>query len=275
MTVIISPTLVIPNASGADIADGRNPIIGYKNIITTGNLVTTTQDASYPTINLANVFTNLKWKGTSVIANEFVTILNGEVADLDYIAIAKHNLGSAEIQVSVEYLASVGPDVWTELIPAALLVDDGPALWRFPKLAYLGLRLKMLPGLAPPSLGVIMCGELLVVQRRIFVGHAPVTYNVQTKVANGKSENGEFLGRIVLSEMSRTAASLKDLTGQWVRTELSPFLIYARANPFFFAWRPSEYPEEVGFCWLTNDPAPANTRPTVRMQVTLEMSGVT
>lgn len=276
MSVVISSSYVIADsASGGGVINSNNPVIGWNNIITSSNLTTTTEDPDFPATNLLTNSTNLRWKGGDTEADEYITVLNPDLMDLDYIGIARHNLGSERIPVSVEILESTGPDVWTEIVEDVLLPDDGPAVFRFEKAAYLGVRLRMQVDFEEPIIAVVYCGELLVLQRRIYVGHAPINYNVDTRVANGMSESGDFLGRIVLTEATQTQLSLVNLTPDWVRTYLVPFLKFARSDPFFMAWRPSDYPREVGYCWMTNNPQPQNQRSRGHMQVTLEMGGVT
>jgi hypothetical protein len=121
---------------------------------------------------------------------------------------------------------------------------------------------------------VVYCGKLLVLQRRIYVGHTPGNYGRTSKVINAKSENGSFLGRIVLNEMTKTSVALENLTPDWYRTYFDPFVTAAREDPFFWAWRPSSYPAECGYAWLTNDPKPNNSLPNGMMQVSFEISGI-
>lgn len=493
MSVVISSNYVIaPTSTNGGIINGNNPVIGWDNIIgVNGTVSTTTEDPDFPASNLNTNSTHLRWKGGVTESDEHITILNTGAMDLDYIAIARHNLGSEQIPVSVDHsqvvdsftkillhfngtdgstvitdsspspktwtaagnaqidtaqsrfgggsclldgtgdwvstpdhsdfilgtndftidcwfncnkaggvdadlagqtggaaantsffidrsatnvmrlfvsdgagftvvngttqftnasnpgwhhLAAVrvgnilrlfidgiqeGGDVafsasipnvtgsptvgrrgdstnnpwvgwidefrlsigiarwianfntpvteaeWVELVEDVILPNDGPAIFRFPKLAYTSVRLRMQVDLEEPIVAVVYCGELLVLQRRIYVGHAPINYSVETRVANGMSESGDFLGRVVLGEATSTQLSLVNLTPDWMRTYLAPFLEFARSDPFFMAWRPEEYAYEVGYCWLTNDPKPVNQRSRGHMQVSLEMGGVT
>jgi hypothetical protein len=225
---------------------------------------------------MANPSTNLRWEGelSSPEADEHVTVAVNSVDLLDYLAIARHNLGSAQIAVSVEYLdTDASPDTWVELIAPVMLPNDGPALFRFPPQGVGSIRLRMQPGSEAPTIAVMHVGALLVVQRRLYVGHTPMPYGRTTKVTNARSESGNFLGRIVLNQMTGTAASFKNLTPAWYRTYMEPFLSVAQEQPFFFAWRPGSYPLEVGYGWMTNDPKPVNQRTNGMMSIELQMAG--
>lgn len=278
MSVVISTSYVLSNSvSGGGVITADNPLIGYDNIVTTGNINSTTADADYPHTNLANPATHLRWQGevASPAVDEYLTITNAGEADLDYIAIARHNLFTAQIAVSVEYLdVDASPDEWVELIAPVILPNDGPALFRFPKLAYAGIRLRLQPGTAAPTVAVLYCGALLVLQRRLYVGHGPISLNRETMHATHRSVAGNFLGRIVLGRKTGTAVALQNLTPEWYRTYMAPFVRAAEEAPFFFAWRPSSYPNEIGYAWLTSDPAPTNQRTNGMMQVDLQLEGV-
>ena len=145
---------------------------------------------------------------------------------------------------------------------------------RFEPDAYVSIRIRLQPGSAAPTAAVVYVGKLLVLQRRIHGGHTPINYGRTTKVTNARSENGSFLGRIVLAEVTTTSVSLQNLTPDWYRTYFDPFVTAAREQPFFWAWRPSDYPAECGFAWLTNDPVPTNHLANGMMQVSFEMGGI-
>jgi hypothetical protein len=89
-----------------------------------------------------------------------------------------------------------------------------------------------------------------------------------------RSVNGNFLGRIVLGRKVATQVNLQNLTPDWYRTYMAPFVLAAEEIPFFFAWRPSSYPNEIGYAWLTSDPKPVNQRTNGMMQVDLALEGV-
>jgi hypothetical protein len=278
MSVIISSSYVITeSASGGGTINADNPVFGWHNLVTASNVAATTAASGFPASNLANPSTNLRWEGelSSSEADEYLTVTLGSVDPLDYLAIAKHNLGSAQIPVSVEYLdIDASPDAWEELIAPVLLPNDGPALFHFPPQALDSIRLRMQPGTAAPTIAVMHVGALLVVQRRLYVGHTPMPYGRTTKVMNARSESGNFLGRIVLNQMTGTQASFKNLTPAWYRTNMDPFLRAAQEHPFFFAWRPGSHPLEIGYAWMTNDPKPVNQLANGMMSIDLQMAGV-
>lgn len=278
MSVVISSSFVVsPSVSGGGTINADNPLIGWHSIVADATISTTTEEAEFPADFMANPATHLRWVGqlASPAVDEYVTVTNPDLVDLDYIAIARHNFFTAQIPVSVEYLdVNSSPEAWVELIAEVLLPNDGPALFRFPKLPYAAIRLRLQPGTAAPTIAAVYCGALLVLQRRVYVGHTPIPYGRELMIANHRSVAGNFLGRIVLGKKTKTAANLQNLTADWYRANMEPFLQNAQERPFFFAWRPSSYPYEVGYCWLVNDPMPKNQLANGMMQVDLQMEGV-
>lgn len=184
-----------------------------------------------------------------------------------------HNGASAAIAVA-ELQIFEADQTWVELVPAELPTDDDPLILQFDPQVLLQVRLRMQTGTEIPEAAVMYAGKLLVLQRRIYVGHTPITFGRRTTITNGMSESGQFLGRIVMGQFLVTEVSLQNLTPSWYRANMDPFVQAAREEPFFFAWRPGGYPEEVGYAWLTGDPSPVNSRSNGMMEVQLQMSGV-
>lgn len=267
MAIVISDLLTIeaPN----------NPVIGYDNLLTSSNVTTTTEDASHPAAYLANPSTALYWLGeeTSPSSDEYITIALETEQLVDYVAIARHNFGTAEIEVSVEVLGG-SPETWDEIVSGAVPSDDTPLVFRIEPQAIRSVRIRLLPGLEAPRAAVIYTGTLLTLQRRIYVGHTPITLGRKSDVVTGMSESGNFLGRIILNETNETSFSLENLTPDWYRTYFDPFVEAAISKPFFVAWRPDSYPNEVGFVWCTDDIAPDNSAPNGMMSVGFKVRGV-
>lgn len=275
MTVVISSAVVL---SPDEDTDGNNGYIGYENLVTTANVAADSSDANYPDNNLANPSTHLRWESDST-ADQYITVTLTGLRETDYMAIARHNMGTEQITLSVEGYTGLdtgGSPDWGEIIAEFIPADDQPILMRFDSDAYIGVRLKMqLPtGASEPTIGVMYVGTLLVLQRRLYVGHAPLPYQRRTRFLSARSINGQFLGRTILGEQLGTNIELKNLTPTWFRTYLDPCLDAIRTDPFFFAWRPGDYPLEVGYCWLASPSTPVNTLPNGMMAVDIAVEGL-
>jgi hypothetical protein len=162
---------------------------------------------------------------------------------------------------------------------SVVLDDDDPVIFRFDSQDATGVRLKITTSgesAEPPELAVLYVGELLVMERslRLNTDHVPMIYGRRTNAVNGMSENGQFLGRIVLSEHRESKAQFQWLTDDFYRDTIDEFLDAAQETPFFFAWSPQEYPEEVSYAWLTNNAEPEVDPTTRRVHLDLEMRGI-
>lgn len=125
-----------------------------------------------------------------------------------------------------------------------------------------------------PKINVIYFGEVLEMQRGLYGGHSPITLSRSTQIRPNVSNKGQWLGRSIIRNSLNTSFSWKNLTADWYRENFDLFVLSARRYPFFIAWRPHEYPEEIGYCWTQNDIIPSNTGVKDFMQVSVDVSGI-
>ena len=262
MSVYISQALALTLAATTDNDAG---IIGYDNLLTITNVAATSEAVNYPATNLANPSTASFWR-SAVTTTQYVTV--NATGTADYVGLARHNLTAATVSVE-----AYDGSTWNEIFAEQVLGSNAPAMLRFTSTAASGFRLKIQNATAAPEIAILYVGELLELQRRIYVGHTPITYGRQTTVQSGQSESGNYLGRVILQERLSTSVQLENLTPNWYRETMEPFVIAAKSQPFFYSWRPTTYPEEVGFCWLTNDAVPVNQRANGMMSIGLDMGG--
>jgi hypothetical protein len=267
--IVISSAIVL-----ADAADGLSldhPVIGWHNVVQADSIVASVApEANYPKTNLANPATHLEWRSTTAV-EQYLVFDTNEVDQIDYLAVARHNFFSAEITVSVEGFIAGN---WVEIVEEFMPPDDGPLLCRFAAQSLSSLRLRMQAGSAAPRAAVVYVGKLLVVERKVYVGHTPMPHARKSSIINGRSESGNFLGRIVLGSWRESTVPLSLISPAWYRTYMDPFLAVAKDTPFFFGWRPQSYPRESGFGWLTDDPMPTPTGPSNLIAFDLKVGGV-
>jgi hypothetical protein len=260
------------------------PIIGYNNIASAGTVTATSEADGYPASNLGNPSTALRWLAADEgsppappAADQYLTVTIDQVDPVDYVGIAVHNLGTGQHVVSVEGSIGGSPE-WFELVEESIQANDDPIVFRFTPQSLTGIRLRIQPSQATvptvPYVAVMYVGKLLVLERGTHADHVPINLGRTTRVMNGKSETGNFLGRVVLSESRSTSFAVKHLTQTWYRQKFDPFVVAAQEIPFFFAWRPQAHPGDVGFVTLTNDVQPSRSFDTGRFSVTLNLNGV-
>ena len=286
MTVVISDDLVLASVQEFD-AD--NPIIGWQNLVTTGNITSlnpntlgTVEDPNYPTINLANTSTDQRFQ--QLTAGEDIAIdisLNG-TQNVDYVGIAGHNFGTLARSLRVYGATTVdgsGDPVYSAITQEVIPGNDSPLLWRFASAAYLAIRVIAQTTLSTPATdvayaAVLYVGELLVLERKIQVAFTPITMGRKADVITNVSERGRFLGRTVIGSWRETRAAIGFMSPDWYRENMDPFVENSITEPFFFAWAPVSWPLEVGYVWTMDIPMPEIQDPTGILRIVLDLQGI-
>jgi len=266
--IILSQSLVV---SPASIFDARRPVIAWQNLAVASAITVDSEEAAHPGVHLANPVTTEYWRSGTTIEQLITVELTG-TDPIDSLAVARHNFASGEIVGSVEGLSGDDGAVWEELVEPTSFGDDRPVLFRFPPSLLIGIRLRLVPTAVAPQAAVLYVGKLLVLEQGVQVGHVPIPYARERNIIVGRSEAGEFLGQIQSGGSRRTKADIKNLTPEFCRLVMDPFL--KEMPPFFWAWAPEKYPDEVGFAWCTNDPKPVPSQLAGYSDVTLEMDAL-
>lgn len=156
--------------------------------------------------------------------------------------------------------------------------DDAPILMLDDVRSARRLRLRLtgvLDPLRPPRLAVVYAGQALAMQREVDGnGFAPLTLSRETELTQPLSRGGQFLGQNFKRFGVKGEAAFSHLDPDWYRTNFDPFVRHARRQPYFFAWWPAEYPQEVGFVWNGTDIAPSYMGVRDWMQVRWAMHGI-
>lgn len=216
------------------------------------------------------------WQPTALPATWELDL--GQARDFDYIGIAGHTLGSCGASILVETSdGSLGgspeEQVWetfsAEVNPgtdAPLMFLDDSVFKRYVRLTIEGVG-------DIPVIGVVYVGEVLKMQRSIYGGHSPMNLSRETELHRALSRRGKFLGQGFRSHGTVGDASFRHLTPDWYRENFDPFVKHARSKPFFFAWRPEDYPNEVAYALCPSDISPSNMGVHNFMEVSFRMRG--
>jgi hypothetical protein len=246
--------------------------IGYRNILTRENTTASFEDADHPILNLVNNTTNQYWEATGT-TEEWVKVADASANTVDYFALAKHNLGSTGATIKLQ--KSVDGTTWVDVTTEVMPGDDYAIMYRFTAVAANFWRLLITPGTAAPIIAVMHLGRLLVLQRNIYGGHTPFTLGRWANTIAGSSENNQLLGRVTKARGLKSNVNLKNLTPEWYRTNMDPFVEAAMENTYFFwAWRPASYPNEIGYAGLDGDVDVSNMGVKDLMQMSFALKGV-
>lgn len=269
MAIYITKGLYTSGALESDDFTADNPIIGFDNEVVLGGITATSEDTGHPATNTANNSTAEYWE--SLIDTVQYLEFNITSTAIDYVGIAAHNL--AGMTYEIEYKVGAG-GTWTAVDSPLVPQDNSAIMWYFTAITADYWRIKITPLSGTyPKIGVVYIGQVTRLQRRVYVGHTPVTYGRKTNVATGMSENGDYLGRIVKNRVLNTSVKQENVTASFYRSTVEPFVKHAdvESKPYFFAWRPSSYPVEVGYCWNTSNIVPSNQRSNGMMDFTINL----
>lgn len=273
MPIVISQALVL-----SELVDGGAdaPLIGWQNFVTSTNVSADEEDADYPASNLGNPSTALRWQAETTGEQYIEFTLSGTDA-VDYVGIARHNLGSGQVTVSVEISDGDSPANWTEVAPEFIPARDDALVIRFDEEQPPAIRIRLQPGSVVPFMAVVYVGKLLRLPRGVQPGLVPTIWAASDDVVAAESEAGDYLGAIVLRESLQTSVQVMWLDYTWWLTNMPGFIAHARQRqPFFFAWLPASYPNDVGYAWTQNDirPEAHNMRTGYKVHVTLDLKAV-
>lgn len=241
MSIIIDGSLTNPDY----------PRVCYNNLSAAATITASSEATDFDKENVQDGLTSTFWKPTS--QDSYLEFDMGSATEIDYIGIAGHNCGTQGNTVLIDYWD--GAD-WQN-IDSVSPSDDTVILFLFETANYTKFRVQFTGG-SVPSVACIFMGVQLVMQRQIYGGHTPIIFAKQNVIRPNISEKGHYLGRSVVRGGAFLSADFSNLTAAWVRNNILPFIEDAVDNPFFFAWRPTSYPDEVCYCWTDGDLSASN-----------------
>lgn len=250
----------------------NSPVLAAQSSIGPSDIASVTSEkADHPASNMVNDATFLRWESTNRAQQVLIFDIPG--GNIDYLAIAKHNLGSVNAELAVAVDDGTGFE--TISVPAEV-TDDSPIMYVFNRDAYTRVRLIVRNGDAGVAykIGVLKIGRRVDVRGTIYVGHSPAPLNRSISAYDAFSEGGEFLGRTLTGKTSATTVDLVDLNPAWYRANIDTFFSQAEDTAAFFFWRPGDRPTEGIYGVVTTNPNPSNQRPNGMMQVNLSIKGI-
>jgi len=254
-----------------DPVDPNNPRIGYHNVVESASAAASSAATGFPVTNLQNDLTFLYWVAADTSAQTLTFTLSA-AAELSYVGIARHNLGTVGATYELEGSAN-GVD-WTSVAGPQAPTDDGIIVHEFDPVSYQYWRLSLGAASEAIEIAVVYLGQILTLERRIYVGHTPLPFGLKSVVSTNRSESGQYLGRVIRRQFYETSIDLENMEPDTMRTEIQPFIDSIADRAFFWAWRPAAYPAEVGFVWAMGDVNPANQRANGMMQWNAAIQGI-
>lgn len=258
--------IVLSRFVEVDEADGNKPVLAWQNYVQPSNI-------SIESGKTANLLENLADDATDRYAEIeetdpfYLEVVTGGAA-VNCVGFARHNLPpGSEIKVTVvvgavEYTSRDWSAIGSRQVIFFIIPEGRPdsVLVHFRGMS------------SAVRLAVLFVGKTLRFQRKLYVGHTPITFGRRRQIVGGVSESGQLLAPIIRREWVETAISLQHLTPDWYRESLDPWIANGRFA--FFAWRPETYPNEVAYVQIVGDPQVSNQLPNGMMQVTINVRGI-
>lgn len=220
----------------------ENVLQGYNSITDTGPTGTA--------INAIKPNTWERWK-FSTAANTLIIDFSTAV-DFDTVCIASHNLSNAGATIAVYYEPEPG-GVFLELDTKTPTNNEPICFYSETLLDALTIEIRITGASGVPQIGYVSAGESLQMQRPFFNGHIPITDGDVTEYYSNRTESGEIIGQHIRRQGYQTTADWRYIDDTWYRTYFDPFKKAAKLTPFFFMWNLLEYPDDVGFCRISQD----------------------
>jgi hypothetical protein len=129
-------------------------------------------------------------------------------------------------------------------------------------------------GDAPSRIAVLRAGLITTMERKPTGGWSPITMAYSDQLMQSMSRGGQFLGQSFRRKGAASTVSFKHLSAAFVRNTFQGFSNHARSKPYFFAWEPLAYPNEVGYVWSGKAIVPRYSGFSDLMDVSWDMQGV-
>lgn len=255
------------------------PIVGFLGIDNV-TLNSGSTSGEFPLDNLLNSFTHLRWRDDGDGRQVHLFQVDNLYFETNYIALAVHNLNGHLIKVLGA--TSDSPSDFVELFAEMQITNNGPLLLEFASGQYTSIQIRIDNTAADvgddfKTIAIMHVGQLLRFGRGVKVDeHAVETRNKKVDSLAGYSEAGQYMGKLIRNEVKESKYDFSNITDEFMQDDfwLTFFLDqFAESEPFFIAWAPDDYPDDVIFGWSSADIAPTQNPITRRWSLSIPVRG--
>lgn len=230
----------------------------------TGTITGTVGDTGFPLTSAFNPATYERYRPSGGVLSEIVIDCLTS-ANADYLAMQLSGSTSIALEASTDNTS------WLP-VHSATLNNDKVAMLLFQEISYRYFKI-IITGTAIEVVS-LMIGKSLAMQREIHSGISPMNLSPTRIVRPNVSGTGQWLGSSLQRVGYSASFNWDNLTNDWYRQNFDLLNQNTpRANPFFIAWRPITYQDDVTYCLATNDIAPSYTGTRNFMSVALSVEG--
>ncbi len=234
---------IILGSGASDGLEPRLPRIGWQNV---GVGATVTADSTadgYDPLNIFDWKPYTYWK-PATDGSHYVTAIAASSSDVNYFAVAQHNLGANGGTIKLQYSLNSGAS-WLDATDAIAPVSD-EAIWRsFETIT--ATHWRVLVDSTPASVvAVVSFGAVFQPYYGMLPGFTPPKLARMVDLYPTESDAGLFLGSSVLSRHIETMITFQnmdpaDAYGDWLDFQKHAEI----GKPFFFAWLLEDYPTDI------------------------------
>lgn len=221
----------------------------------------------------ANDYTYQRWACGTLPSNW--TLVAAANVNVDTVFIAAHNLGTTGSTVLIQTASTLGGAFTTRatIVPTddtaiAVMFNNAGAAYSVRE-----IRVQVTGASGVVQIGIIRAGVALQMTQPVFGGAKPIGLNRAVETRHAISETGQWLGRMIQRQASRTDMNWTHLAGDWYRSTFQPFAMALPQTPFGLIQNPSAMAESVAWCWTDAAPMPSNMGIKGYMEVSLSISG--
>jgi hypothetical protein len=196
-------------------------VIGWKNIALNRSVSATSAALGFPAIAARTYASYEGWKPIGSFGTFTMTVNS----TIDYIGLFFQ--GSGTVQLS--YVTG-GTTIVLGSFPASGAVF---ALINAASVTSVIITVSEFSG----YLANVMLGRYTEIQRRIYVGHRPISYARNVDRVQGLSESGQFLGHIVRRKTKATRVDISNLTPDYYQNVLDEFVEASTSQPHYWSYR--------------------------------------
>jgi len=235
-----------------------------------GTATGTTAAAGFAAVNALPPRTDSSWRPTAIPATW--TLAYPTARNVSFVGIAKHDLGTLNATVAVEYSTGGG---WTAFPGAGALrpADDTPILLLTAVTSASEVRLRITAADDEPTMSIIMVGLADEWPRPFVWTGQPITEGDRIGFENTIAVTGNWLGRSVVSDGLQFGVDMNNVAESWRQTEFKAFKAYANGEnaAFFIALRPLDYPDELAYAWATDVVTASRAAPNKQLSTSVSM----
>lgn len=226
------------------------------------------ENAGFPVVNVTRRNTHETYRPTTWSPKIYAAW--SSPVTVNYLAIARHNIGSAGISGGSLYVTPTGGSNTKVLEWDS--TRDQPVLFPFAPTEIEAAEVRFGTG-APTIVAVVHLGLATIMERPLRSSMQPVWLSRQTNVVTQMSEGGEVLGSVLVRRGASVSPSWSNLSKSFYNGTLRDLAETMPGSPFFFAWQPDEHPGEVVYGNVDGDPGGGHSRNSTRYGFEFSMRG--